>query len=258
MGSSALIYADKIISVCEELKALLSDGGAFDNYELLGRLQRLSMGLLDEIESPDAVERYRARREARLSREDEEAEDLDWITLENGVHVPLKDGEAVGGPIKGRDFGDADSSSDIMRNLGEKVFHALRSKKDEAIFFSGCGARNVGGNVSRGSAAVANEYARNNNGVTMNMLIESNMADLPEWDFGDVDSISSWTDASKAYAEQASGDVRVIARPPLREGNVFENVELPTLKKNRRVTSITMINPDTGEKNVIYRRGKKK
>ena len=49
-----------------------------------------------------AVEKYRKRRTERLrARYDA----LDWITLKNGVHVPIEDGEAVGGPIKGETVG---------------------------------------------------------------------------------------------------------------------------------------------------------
>ena len=65
LDNRAIAYADKIISICEEMKALLSGDGAFDSY--LGVLQRLAIGLGEEIDSPDAVESYKARREARLS-----------------------------------------------------------------------------------------------------------------------------------------------------------------------------------------------
>jgi len=46
----------------------------------------------------DAVKRYQKRRKKRL---EERFDKLDWITLKNGVHVPVKDGKAVGGPVKG-------------------------------------------------------------------------------------------------------------------------------------------------------------
>ena len=53
----------------------------------------------------DSVKRYRKRRRKRL----EERYDgvLEWITVKNGQHVPIKDGEAVGGPMKGQDFSGA-------------------------------------------------------------------------------------------------------------------------------------------------------
>lgn len=46
----------------------------------------------------DAVKRYQKRKKKRL---EERFDKLDWITLKNGVHVPVKDGKAVGGPVKG-------------------------------------------------------------------------------------------------------------------------------------------------------------
>ena len=56
------------------------------------------------------------------------------------------------------------------------------------------------------------------------------------------------------YAKQASGDVRVIVGDKLREGNIFETIELPILMENKAVTSITTINPRTGEKKTLLRR----
>lgn len=84
MGGSITKYADKIIEICRELRVLLSNDSAFDLYKrgLIGKLQRLSL-LLGEEEREDAVE---------------------WITVKNGEHVPIKDGKAVGGPLKGKDF----------------------------------------------------------------------------------------------------------------------------------------------------------
>jgi len=94
VDNSVFVCADKIISICEELKALLSVNGAFDAYKanLLGKLQRLSLEIGLDV-----------RTDARLG-------DIAFITTENGVHVPIKDGKAVGGPMKGMDFSKAESS----------------------------------------------------------------------------------------------------------------------------------------------------
>lgn len=77
------------------MKALLSDDSAFDIYKqkLLGKLQRASLKL-GEIDF----------------REDAKLKDIAWITTETGAHVPVKDGKAVGGPLKGMDFENAESS----------------------------------------------------------------------------------------------------------------------------------------------------
>ena len=39
-----------------------------------------------------------------------DAEDVDWISTDNGTHIPLIDGKAVGGPLKGKEFKDAKES----------------------------------------------------------------------------------------------------------------------------------------------------
>ena len=140
----------------------------------------------------------------------------------------------------------------INRVVTEEVRNALKTKPNEAIFFSNCSKTDNNGKPVKYSPDVAKEYAEGNKGVTMEMLLEG--VDIPEWDFNASNSVSRWEGASRAYAEQASGDVRVIARMPLREGNIFEAVEFPTLKKNKNVTSVTLIDPDTGEGKEIFRR----
>lgn len=100
MDNGIVLCADRIINICEELKVLLSVNGAFDSYrsKLLGMLQQLSL----EIGSGDFNE------DAKLA-------DVSFITVKNGEHVPIKDGKAVGGPMKGLDFSKA------KPELGEKA-----------------------------------------------------------------------------------------------------------------------------------------
>ena len=70
--------------------------------------------------------------------EEVKGEDLDWITLKNGVHVPLNpNGKAVGGPVEGADFsgaksGETSSSASITkeeyeRKYSEKTRTAIKS-----------------------------------------------------------------------------------------------------------------------------------
>ena len=68
------------------------------------------------------------------------------------------------------------------------------------------------------------------------------------------DVADAWDVASGAYAEQVSGKVYAVVGNKLRPGNIWENVELPRLKKNTKVTSITTIDPKTGSEKVIFRR----
>lgn len=54
-------------------------------------------------------------------REDAKLGDLAFITLKNGTHVPLKDGVAIGGPLKGQDFSEAKSSSDPVKEKPKRA-----------------------------------------------------------------------------------------------------------------------------------------
>lgn len=214
------MWADKIIEICHSMKAL-PEGGAFDVSwkKMLGELQRLSL-------------------EAGLDREDE---------FEESEHPRDEGGKFT---EKGASGGGSGVKN---RVITPEVERALKTEDSEAVFFSGCSKRGKDGR-KMSSGEVAGSYAKENGLSTMGMKLEQSQDDIPEWDFDDADSVSSWEDLSRVYAEQASGDVRVIARPPLREGNIFETVEFPALKKNKKVRSVTMIDPDTGEKKEIFRR----
>ena len=87
----------------------------------------------------------------------------------------------------------------------------------------------------------------------MNMLLSG---EAPDWNDMEDDPSCVWEEVSRVYARNAKGNVRVLVRPPLRDGNIFENVELPELKKNPNVRKITVIDMSTGEEKEIYRRGK--
>ncbi|MED3648490.1 hypothetical protein P4475_17065 [Halalkalibacterium halodurans] len=78
---------------------------------------------------------------------------------------------------------------------------------------------------------------------------------MPEWDFNNPSSIKAWEDVSAAYANQVSGEIRAVVGKNLREGNVWENVELPRLKNNPEVNQITTIDPVTLKERVIYKKG---
>lgn len=136
--------------------------------------------------------------------------------------------------------------------LSAKLKKTLVPKENEAVFYSGCAEIDEEGNQSKTSDEVARGYAETNAGKTMNMLMGEDTLD--GWDSTEDDPIEMWKEASRIFAENASGDVRCVVRPPLREGNIFENVELPTLKKNRKVRKITVVNMGTGEEEIIFRR----
>lgn len=52
---------------------------------------------------------------------------------------------------------------------------------------------------------------------------------------------------SEAYANGASGKVRAVIGNDLRTGNIWENVERKRLMTSKKVTSIEIIDPNSGE-----------
>ena len=77
---------------------------------------------------------------------------------------------------------------------------------------------------------------------------------MPEWDFDNPDSLKAWDEASAAYAMQVSGEVHAVVGENLREGNIWENVELPRLRDNPDVTRIVTIDPKTHVEKTIFER----
>lgn len=159
--------------------------------------------------------------------------------------------------VKGMKWGvrkDRKSSSSYAP-LSPEVVSALRTKRDKAIFFTGCTKYNRKGRLVRTSSQTANRYARLHAASTMESRLKKNKVNIPEWDFDERESISKWEQASRAYAAQASGRVRVIVGSNMRANNIFETIELPTLKNNPEVTSVVLINSETGKKTIVYERG---
>lgn len=140
----------------------------------------------------------------------------------------------------------------MHRKVDESVVRALKPQKDQAVFYSGCTGRNAEGEINKGSDELAREFAETNEGSTMNMLLSD--AGVEDWSDEEDDPMGLWRDASRVMAQNARGNVRVLIKQPLRKGNIFEAVELPTLKKNPYVTRIVTIDIDTGEEKEIFRR----
>ena len=64
-----------------------------------------------------AVEKYRKRRYNRLKARFDA--DIEWITTESGLHIPLKGGVAASGPLKGKAFKSAKSTGS-GKKMGER------------------------------------------------------------------------------------------------------------------------------------------
>lgn len=77
---------------------------------------------------------------------------------------------------------------------------------------------------------------------------------LPAWDASNPSVVAAWENASRNFAAGARGDIRAVIGSTLRPGSVWETIELPALKANPNVKSITTIDPATGVETVIYRK----
>ncbi len=124
---------------------------------------------------------------------------------------------------------------------------ALATDTNKAFFWSGR-TRGIGGE------AVARKVATAKGAVTLEKLIEERGISMPAWDPTNPASLQAWAEASRQYAAGASGEVRAVVGESLRPGNVWENIELPELIKNKNVTKITTIDPATGAEKVVFSR----
>lgn len=139
-------------------------------------------------------------------------------------------------------------------NISAEIYEKLKTERDTAYFWSGCHKMDELGNVVSNGDVVAIDIAKSKNGVTLESTIRDREIELPAWDFDNPDSIKAWEEASSAYAEQVSGDVKAVIGENLRDGNIWENIELPRLMENPNVTSITTISSETMEENAIFNR----
>lgn len=140
----------------------------------------------------------------------------------------------------------------------------FKTNKDEAYFWhgrtDGCGGQDN-----------AMDIASQNNGQTLEMCMLSNRSELEaagvifedkgngkvsiDYDGNLEESNKFWEDCSKAFAEQASGNVYVIeGSDPRPNGqlecdypSVYNRIEHPSLEQNQNVSGIVHINPSDGK-----------
>lgn len=74
-----------------------------------------------------------------------------------------------------------------------------------------------------------------------------------EFDAEDPAGVKAWIDASRKFAEGASGEARVVLGQT-RPGNIWEKVQLPALKDNPRITRVVAIDAATGRETTIFER----
>jgi hypothetical protein len=74
-----------------------------------------------------------------------------------------------------------------------------------------------------------------------------------EFDAEDPAGIEAWITASRRFAEGARGEARVVLGAT-RPGNIWDTVQLPALKKNRHITRVVAIDPNTSDESIIFER----
>jgi RHS repeat-associated protein len=120
---------------------------------------------------------------------------------------------------------------------------ALATDRDEAVFWSGI----------EGSDTAAAKWAASNGGTTLETRLAERGIELPKYDPGDPVSVASWEEASAEFAAGARGDVVVLQENSVRVNSTWSR-EYGILTRNSNVTSITAVNPQTGESTVLWTR----
>ncbi|MFF0623387.1 hypothetical protein [Streptomyces sp. NPDC004296] len=95
--------------------------------------------------------------------------------------------------------------------------------------------------VEKAARATAKKYG----GQTMLMLIEDLNLPTPYYSDYSERAAAFWRNASVGFSEAAQGEVRIIFGDAIRKGNVWQQLECPTLMANPRVTAVLWAQPGT-------------
>ena len=124
----------------------------------------------------------------------------------------------------------------------------LGTQANQAVFWSGLGPS---------GEQIAKEWAEKNGGKTMEKIMEERGIKLPPWPTsGAVPEATerAWRDASREFAQGASGNVRVLQADSVGVGRVWGKDEFPALINNPNVKSITAVDPRTGQEILLWKR----
>lgn len=165
-----------------------------------------------------------------------------------GVYDAGRLGQLLGAASRGTGAGGGNAAEGVaaVEKRGSNA-NSFSTGADEAVFWSGK-TDGIGG------VDVACTIAKGCGGTTLEQLMKSRGITLPAWDAGNPTVVAAWESASRNFALGANGDVTAVIGGVLRPGSVWETVELPVLKSNPNVTSITVIDPATGLRTVIFKR----
>jgi filamentous hemagglutinin len=125
---------------------------------------------------------------------------------------------------------------------GATASNPLATGPNEAVFWCG---------IPGGDTAAAS-WAAKNGGMTLEMTLDQLGIDMPAWDRSNPISMRAWREASTNFAAGAQGAVTVLQDSSVRVSSVWTQYEYPALIGNRAVTSITAVNPITGESFLIW------
>lgn len=240
------------------------------NNPVYNEVENNGFGINDVNQAVDAKEAYEAEIRDMSQDEYHDQKELDKRVEENGSEPNMTEPSVLDNDLHQGDVSNKETKPDIdisprentnisynperFSNISAEIYEKLKTERDTAYFWSGCHKMDELGNVVSNGDVVATDIAKSKNGVTLESTIRDREIELPAWDFDNPDSIKAWEEASSAYAEQVSGDVKAVIGENLRDGNIWENIELPRLMENPNVTSITTINSETMEENAIFNR----
>lgn len=240
------------------------------NNPVYNEVENNGFGINDVNQAVNAKEAYEAEIRDMSQDEYHDQKELDQRVEENGSEPNMTEPSVLDNDLHQGDVSNKETKPDIdisprentnisynperFSNISAEIYEKLKTERDTAYFWSGCHKMDELGNVVSNGDVVATDIAKSKNGVTLESTIRDREIELPAWDFDNPDSIKAWEEASSAYAEQVSGDVKAVIGENLRDGNIWENIELPRLMENPNVTSITTINSETMEENAIFNR----
>lgn len=203
---------------------------------------------LGELAQIKRIHAYETQiRQANPTLSDEE------VTRQAGARAGIYDagrlGQLLGAASKGGSASGGNAAEGVaaVERRGPPSTNLFATDVNEAVFWSGK-TDGIGG------VDVACAIAKGCGGTTLEQLMISRGVTLPVWDAGNPIVVAAWENASRSFALGAKGDVTAVIGQTLRPGSVWEVVELPALKANPNVTSITVIDPFSGLRTVIFKR----
>jgi hypothetical protein len=127
----------------------------------------------------------------------------------------------------------------------ERASAQFATNPNEALYWSSAPG---GANLSRNAGWRAATQGR----MTLEQFARAQGIDLPAFSLSDPASVQAWRDASRAFAQNASGSVMAVVGEGVRPDSIWLTVELPALRANPNVTYIIRIDPLTGAKSVLF------